>query len=170
MKLARNLFATASLAAALGLVLVATAAAPAAAAETVYVHDAHPDGWSIGLGLGDPSGLDVKYWHNDVSGFDFGMGFARFDKVFSMYAEYELGLVDIRMGRGNHGVFYLGFGGEAALRDHAPKASFYGGTPIGFTMRFRAPWDLYAEFRPQVHFHEDPDFVFGGQVGARYVF
>lgn len=165
-----RLAATTSLAAVLGLALVVGHAPPASAAKTVYAPNLRDSGWALGFALGTPSGVDVKYWVSETSGFDFGMGFARFNKVFAMYAEYELGLVDIRMGHGNHGVFYLGFGAETAFRDHRPTASVYVGTPIGFTMRFHAPWELFAEFRPQVHLEKHPDFVFGGQLGGRYVF
>jgi hypothetical protein len=121
---------------------------------------------SVGLGLGDPSALDLKLWTGNASGFDFGVGLERFDDVLGLYGEYEFGLATFALGRsGGRGAFYVGAGGAVALRDdHTTLAAI---VPIGLDFRFAAPIDLFIEARPGIGIVHRPAFGIGGQLGVR---
>ncbi len=124
---------------------------------------------SLGVGFGDPTALDIKFWNSSVSGLNIGVGLERFDDIFGVYAEYELGLVGFRLGNaGARGAFYVGIGGALAFeRDHTSVAVVI---PIGFDFRFEPPIDLFIEARPGIGAVDRPAFGIGGQLGVRYRF
>lgn len=125
---------------------------------------------SLGLGLGDPSALDLKLWNDNLSGFNIGLGLERFDDIFGLYAEYELGLLGFRMGHGGaRGALYLGLGGAIAF-ERARRTSVALVIPIGLDLRFEPPIDLFIEARPGIGLVDRPAFGIGGQLGVRYRF
>ncbi len=147
------------------LLLTSFAADRAARADTPYQTGVV----SLGLGLGDPSALDVKFWTGNGSGFNLGIGLERFDDVLGVYGEYELGLAAFRLGQGGaRGVFYLGVGGAVALTDEHTSVAVV--VPIGLDFRFRPPVDLFIEARPGIGVLHRPAFGIGGQIGVRYRF
>lgn len=141
-----------------------TFAAPAANARDVVYLDGDV---SLGLGLGDPTALDVKFWTGNYSGFNFGLGLEQFDDIFGVYGEYELGLAAFALGNsGARGAFYIGVGG--ALAAHSDHSSVAVVIPIGVDFRFRPPVDLFIEARPGVGLIHRPAFGIGGQLGVRF--
>lgn len=125
---------------------------------------------SLGVGFGDPTALDLKLWNDGRSGFNIGLGLERFDDIFGLYAEYELGLAAFRMGHGGaRGVFYVGLGGAIAFeRDDDTSIALV--VPIGLDLRFEPPIDVFIEARPGVGLLDRPAFGIGGQLGVRYRF
>ncbi len=156
----RTLFATLALA-----TLTFATASEATAQEYRY----EPGIVSLGIGLGDPTALDLKIWTTNSSGIDLGIGLERFDDVLGLYGEYEFGLADFRLGQsGGRGVVYIGLGGAVAFTaEHTTVALII---PIGVDFRFRPPVDLYVEARPGVGLVHRPAFGIGGQVGVRFRF
>jgi len=142
--------------------LVSLAVVPSAAAQPDV------DGtMSLGLGFGDPTALDLKLWTGRDSGFDFGVGLARFDDLLGLYGEYEVGLAAFRLGdSGGRGAFYVGLGGAIAF-EHDRRTSAALVIPIGLDFRFRAPIDLFVEARPGIGLVDRPAFGLGGQLGVR---
>lgn len=123
---------------------------------------------SLGVGLGDPTAIDVKFWTANSHGLNLGVGVDDFDNRLGVYAEFEFGLVEF-MTRRALGVFYLGLGGALAV--HANDVDLAAIVPIGLDFRFRIPLDLYVEARPGIDFDgHDPAFGAGAQLGLRYVF
>lgn len=123
---------------------------------------------SLGLGLGDPTALDVKFWTGNGSGFDFGLGLEHFDDVFGIYGEYELGLAAFRLGdSGGRGVFYVGLGGAVAFKDN-DETSVALIIPIGLDFRLASPVDIFIEARPGAGLVHRPAFGIGGQLGIRF--
>lgn len=121
---------------------------------------------SLGVGLGDPTALDLKLWTGRDSGFDFGLGLERFDDVLGLYGEYEVGLAAFRLGdSGGRGAFYVGIGGAVAFDDDRSSVALV--IPIGLDFRFRAPIDVFVEARPGIGLVDRPAFGLGGQVGVR---
>jgi hypothetical protein len=122
---------------------------------------------SLGLGLGDPTALDIKLWTTQDSGFDLGFGLERFDDVFGVYGEYEVGLLAFMLGDdGGRGAFYVGLGGAVAIDDDLASVAVI--IPIGLDFRFAAPIDLFVEARPGIGIAHRPAFGIGGQLGVRY--
>lgn len=155
----RNAFA------ALATTALVSSFAATAHADTTYVAGTA----SLGIGLGDPAALDLKLWTTPYSGFDFGIGLERFDTIFGVYGEYELGLVAFGLGDdGSRGVFYVGVGGALAFTED--KTSLAVIIPIGLDFRFGPPIDLFVEARPGIGVFHRPAFGIGGQVGVRYRF
>jgi len=149
------------------LAIIATLAVSSTASEALarpYV-----DGTvSLGIGLGDPTALDAKFWTGNGSGLDIGLGLEHFDDIFGIYAEYEFGLAAFRLGdNGGRGVFYVGIGGAVAFKDndHTSVALII---PIGLDFRLASPIDIFIEARPGAGLVHRPAFGIGGQIGIRF--
>ncbi len=133
---------------------------------------------ALGVGLGDPTALDLKLWVTPSSGFDFGVGFSRWSDRLGVYGEFEFGLVDFWIGNDVMGVFYIGVGGALGLNGNAVgfKDHHHDGVslalviPIGLNFRFRAPLEIFVEARPGFEILDPGGFGVGGQVGIRYIF
>lgn len=132
---------------------------------------------ALGLGLGDPTALDLKLWVTPSSGFDFGFGVSRWSDRLGVYGEFEFGLVDFWIGNDVMGVFYLGVGGAVGLNGNAVAfedrhdgVSLALVIPIGVNFRFRVPLEVFVEARPGFEILDPGGFGVGGQVGIRYVF
>lgn len=146
------------------------------ATEANEARAAEPIRWSsvsLGLGLGDPSALDLKLWTTEDSGFNLGVGLENFDDVFGIYAEYEFGLVAFWIGDDARGTFYIGLGGAIAFYDRPGDNDVQVAAiiPIGLNFRFRAPLEVFIEGRPGVALNDDTNrFGIGGQIGLRFIF
>ena len=150
------------------LAVVALTTAPVLAGSA-RAEPYRPGTVSLGLGLGDPAALDIKFWNDNVSGFDLGLGLEHFDDVFGVYGEYELGLVSFALGNsGARGVFYLGVGGAVAFTNDYTSVAVV--IPVGLDFRFDAPVDLFIEARPGIGVVHRPAFGIGGQIGVRWRF
>lgn len=160
------------------LALLSGALATLSAPLTAHADPAPiPGNVSLGVGLGDPTALDLKIWTHQGSGFDIGVGLHRFSERLGLYLEYELGLVDFWMGDSVMGVFYIGIGGALALRNDSDDTSVALVIPIGANFRFRAPVEIFLEGRPGFVIVNQKGYGFGGslfglggQLGVRYVF
>lgn len=152
-------------------VLLVGAALSSSASAQVETSTSMDDGVvSLGLGLGDPSAVDAKFWFTENGGLNIGLGLENLDDLFVVYGEYEFGIVDFEAGRA-HGVFYVGVGGAVAFLDGVDDLGLAAIVPIGLDFRFRRPVDVYLEGRPGIEVIEDAaDFAIGAQAGVRYVF
>jgi hypothetical protein len=134
------------------------------------VSQAHPyrDGIvSVGIGLADPSALDIKFWTDYRHGFDMGIGLENFDDQLGIYGEFEFGIADFALGNdGGRGLFYLGPGLAVGFRDNN-RTSLAATIPIGLDFRFAPPVDLFIEARPGIGVSNHPAFGIGGQIGVR---
>lgn len=151
------------------LVVPAILAAPISVAHADHA-PLRPAIVALGVAGGDPSAIDLKFWINHHSGFDFGLGFSRWSSRVGVYGEFELGLADFWIGDDASGVFYIGVGGAIALRYHRDDLAVALVIPIGINFRFRAPIEVFLELRPGFELLDTDGFGLGAQVGIRYVF
>jgi len=154
--------------------LAASSLVSASASEAHAARPMHYSTVSLGLALGDPTAVDLKFWNTEDSGFDLGLGLEDFDDTFGVYGEYEFGLVAFWLGDDARGTFYVGIGGAVSFHQRHKAdnddVQVEAIVPIGLNFRFRAPLELFVEGRPGVRLTHNERFGIGGQIGLRYVF
>lgn len=158
-----------------------------AAAQVQTATAAAGNAFSIGVGLGDPTGIEFGFWFDNENWLDIGLGSAGFSSAV-LYATYHLLLAEFNTRRPD--VFKLGvslgFGGLVGggnrgywggRRDYWGDRRFADGdvrfgarVPLGLEFWFmRVPLSLFLQIGPQIT-NYFPDDVVTAQFGARFHF
>lgn len=125
----------------------------------------------VGLGiiLGEPTGLILKYWSTNTTAFDVAASwsFAGQDS-FHIHADYLLHSFDLfKVEKGKLPVYY-GIGARLSLQD---QARFGIRIPVGLSYMFdKAPFDIFMEIGPVMDVVPATEFHVMGFVGFRYYF
>jgi hypothetical protein len=130
---------------------------------------AQDKGFGAGIMLGEPSGINLKFWQSSATAIDVGVAWAFSDNggfhIHGDYLWHEYDLVKISSGRMP---VYYGVGA---------RAKFGGVTRIGIRgvaglayMFDNAPVDIFVEIAPVFDLVEEAEFGVNGGVGVRYFF
>ncbi len=135
--------------------------------SSLLAADADPR-FEIGIMVGDPVGLSIKWWHDKTNAFDLVAGWSfPEDGRFNWQADYLFHFPRIGFKNGEL-PFYLGLGMMLRIRDE----SFFGGRiPIGFTYLLKkAPLSFFGEVAPHVEIVPEIEWSADGGVGIRFAF
>ncbi len=119
--------------------------------------------WGVGLIIGDPTGVTVKYWQDNNTAYEFALGAnlgvagvgVHADYLHHVYVFEDTPEAPLYMGGG----LFLGAGDvffTAGLR----------GT-FGLTYMFEEPFDVFMQLSPNLAFLPEIDFFFTFSIGAR---
>ncbi|WP_020404289.1 hypothetical protein [Gracilimonas tropica] len=128
-------------------------------------------GGDVGLGvmLGEPTGISMKFWNNQRSAFDIGAAwsFGRYDALH-LHGDYLLHSWFNDIDEGSL-AFYYGVGARLVLSD--PDAAIGIRVPLG--LNYIVPdsqIDLFVEAVPILDLAPSTDFDGNGALGIRYYF
>lgn len=131
----------------------------------------------VGVMVGEPTGLSVKYWLDDRQAIDGAAGWSFSGKdSFHLHADYLVHRFDFfdhpEDAEGLAGTaFYYGVGARLKDKDHDDDTAFGIRIPLGITHLFDdAPFDLFAEVVPLVDLTPDVDLDLNVAVGLRFYF
>ncbi|HBA84986.1 MAG TPA: hypothetical protein DCZ95_12900 [Verrucomicrobia bacterium] len=134
----------------------------------------------IGVMAGEPTGISIKNWFNDIHAMDAGIGWSFTENdslhLHTDYLLHNYSILPLRQG-GDKMPVYAGVG----LRFKAKNTHGSGENeddhiwgvrvPFGISYLFaNSPLDLFAEIAPVFDFTPDDEFSINGAVGARYYF
>ena len=126
------------------------------------------DNFGVGLMIGEPTGISLKYWYSDKNALGGGIAWSlgRYDAVH-LHADYlwhsYSAFGDIEKGRLP---VYYGVGGRIVFAEDNSVLGVR--VPVGLDYRFENdPLDLFLEIAPTVNLAPDTDFDINGALGIR---
>ncbi|HUU01278.1 MAG TPA: DUF3996 domain-containing protein [Myxococcota bacterium] len=143
-----------------------------------------PDGKAFGLGLslGEPAGVNAKYWFDHKNAVDMAVGYGFYPSHgVAFFADYLYNVFTIiRAGKTPFDLlFYMGAGVKLGVWRYRQKDEDTTGVglgvrvPFGVTMVFaRAPFDIFLEITPSMAFIAPDPFYFDldACIGGRFYF
>ncbi len=122
--------------------------------------------WGVGLILGDPSGLTLKYWQNEDRAFDFSIGSQLGDGGLGINADYLFHLRPFQ--EAPEAPVYVGgglfLGGSSSSFSTGARAVF------GITYLFEDPFDIFFELAPKFYVAPALEFSMSLSIGGRIYF
>ena len=139
---------------------------------TDYSADDHAGHLGIGLQIGEPLGLNAKYWLNDVLAVDGAVGWSPQDySAAEIHADFLVHDFDLVTPSSGKLPVYIGGGLFGRFRNQGREDLTGLRFPIGVSYMFEScPVDIFAEVAPQIIF---APFVRGGitaDIGFRFWF
>lgn len=144
--------------------------------------------YSVGLGLGDPTGIEFGFWFENENWLDLGLGVGGFSSAV-LYGTYHWKLVEFDnrnsdvlnvalslglgglIGGGNNDYWGgRGYWGDRRFDDDNRNVRFGARVPFGVELLFvQAPVSLFFQIGPQFT-NYFPDDILTGQIGVRFHF
>jgi hypothetical protein len=126
-------------------------------------------GFGIGVMIGEPTGLNGKYWVTGRTAIDGGLAWSfRSRGYLHMHADYLWHFSDIAGGSARI-VPYVGVGGRIGAREGGSEVGIR--IPVGLVYYpGRAPLDIFLELAPIVDLAPATGLQGNGGIGIRYYF
>jgi len=130
---------------------------------------AQHDPLGIGIVVGEPTGISLKYWTGSTTAIDGAAAWSfNHGGSFYVHADYlwhHFEIIDISEGKMP---LYYGIGAKLVLADDAILGVHI---PLGISYIFEeAPLDVFLEIRPGINLIPATKFDMGGGIGIRYYF
>ena len=127
--------------------------------------------FGVGVILGEPSGLSLKYFLTDTFAVDGALGWSFHNETdFHIHSDALWHIHDLFDTNEGQLSLYFGVGARVKFREHAEDRIGVR-IPLGVSYKFdRAPVDLFVEVAPIIDFTPSTDGSFSAAVGARYWF
>ena len=135
----------------------------------IITSGAHNHGLGLGIILGEPTGISLKYWTSRTTAIDGAIAWSlgKHDRIY-FHGDY-LWHIDniINVSRGRLPIYYgvgarLGFNDDSSLGVRGV---------IGLDYQFtNVPVDIFLELVPVMNLAPSTDFDFNGAIGVRYFF
>ena len=130
--------------------------------------NAQESGFGLGMVIGDPTGISLKGWINDVNAIDATVSWSFYKAgFFNLTADYIWHFDVIPVIKGKLPL-YVGPGASLGI-----GSDFWFGArvPVGLDYIFEgAPFDIFVEIVPVLNLYPSTNFHFNGGIGARYFF
>ncbi len=145
---------------------------------TVSANGFAEDRFGLGVIVGEPTGLSLKYWLDDDHAIDGAAAWSfSGNDSFQLHADYlwhNYDLIDSGTLSGKLPVYY-GVGARLKFKDddrhHDDDAAFGIRVPLGISYLFAdAPFDLFAEIVPILDLTPDTDLELNAAIGVRFYF
>ncbi|HXV14249.1 MAG TPA: hypothetical protein VEC56_08575 [Candidatus Krumholzibacteria bacterium] len=148
----------------LAAVLAVSAVAPASAQEK-----------RVGLGfiVGEPTGIDLKFFLNNTNALEFALAWSLSDEndlhLQGDYLWHRFDVIDLN--NGDDMPLFFGIGGRVIFREDPIDDHVGIRFPVGLNYIFADyPFDIFAEIVPILDVAPDTDFDLEGAIGARFWF
>lgn len=133
-----------------------------------------PGDLALGLILGSPTGVSLKYWTSRRGAVDAALGFPFDSDIrFNVHSDY-LWQFPINANVPGELPFYVGVGGRLRAidrRKHSQKIDFGIRIPVGLEFSPRnVPLNFFAELAPVIVFTPSGELNLDGGIGIRYRF
>lgn len=142
------------------------------ALSSVRVHAGQDLG--IGVILGEPTGLSLKYWLNEDRAIDAALAWSfSGENSVQVHADYLFHRFDLFNPGGQTGTMplYYGLGARVKDKDRHDDTVFGIRFPVGISYLFsEAPFDLFAELVPIIDLAPDVDVGINAAIGFRFYF
>lgn len=141
------------------------------AAEPAEIGSAPDSGFGAGIMLGEPSGLNLKYWVSEKAAIDGVVGWSFADDTnFHMHADYLYHLFELIPVETGRLPLYFGGGIRYKLRDKKDDLFGFRGV-VGVSYMFEdLPIDIFGEAGPLIDVVPDVKAHFSVGIGARFWF
>lgn len=131
------------------------------------VNSVRSENIGIGLMLGEPTGVSVKYWYNSRSAFNIGAAWSLSGRSEALHLHTDL-LLHSWFADTESLAFYYGAGGRIIFASNATAGIRF---PFGLNYVFQnIPFDLFVEAVPILDLTPNIEFAGNGAVGIRYYF
>jgi hypothetical protein len=131
-----------------------------------------PNGFGIGVILGEPTGLSLKHWLDDEQAIDAAAAWSFSGRnSFQFHADYLFHRYDLldSVGASDEFPVYYGVGGRLKAKDDDDHVVFGVRIPLGITYLFaEAPFDIFAEVVPVLDLAPDVDVHLNAAIGFRF--
>ncbi len=138
---------------------------------TILCTNAYSQGdLGVGLSVGNPTGLNVKYWLDDIQAIGGGAGwsFSGHDS-FQLHADYLVHRFDIIRPEERAGRVPLYYGIGARIKDNGDDTALGARVPLGISYVFAdRPFDLFIEIVPIVDLAPDVDLDINLAIGFHF--
>jgi hypothetical protein len=127
--------------------------------------------FGLGLMLGEPTGVNAKYFIDRYNALDAGVGWSLTDDHdFHLHADYLYHVYSLVHSESGEAPIYFGVGARILFRDNKDnKAGIR--IPVGLDYLFgNSPFDVFMEIVPIVDLSPDTDLDVEGVIGARFFF
>jgi len=128
--------------------------------------------FGLGVILGEPTGIDAKFWLANQHALEFGTAWSLSgDNKFHIQGDYLFHNFDVlKLNTGDRLPLFFGVGGRMIFRDN--RDDIFGVRfPVGLSYIFtKFPFDIFAEIVPILNVSPDTDFDLEGAIGARFWF
>ena len=129
------------------------------------------DGFGLGIIVGEPTGLDAKFWLGESSALQAAVAWStQKNTSFHFHLDYimhRFDLIDVKSGRFP---LYYGIGGRFRVRDNSDDDLGIR-IPIGLSYMFaNDPFDIFVEVVPILDLVPDTDFDLNAAIGFRWFF
>ena len=123
---------------------------------------------SVGVILGEPTGLSAKQWIGDRAALDVAVAWS-FVNTSSLYVhvDYQHHFDDLDIDEGDL-LWFAGIGGRVHLAQDVRLGARF---PLGLFYVFaEVPFELFFEVAPGMEIFPEPRFNMAGGIGVRYRF
>ncbi len=159
------------------LMIIATVCASAGAAgkktEAKPANAVRPGLFELGLYLGEPTGLSMKYWINQKNAVEGIAAWAFSQGFLVLSADYLFNFPDVVKIEGETFPLFIGAGAIVRIDAGATGGGVSAGArvPLGALYVFRgAPLEISLELVPGLYLFPDTQFLAMGGIGIRYCF
>jgi hypothetical protein len=140
-------------------------------APTVHTTE-QPAKFGVGIIVGEPTGLSLKYWLNDTMAVDGALGWShRDDTDLYLHSDilwHDSDLIPVSQGRLP---LYFGVGGLVRFRDDNNDNEIGVRAPVGLSYMFEnLPMDIFVEVAPTIDIAPNIRGEVTGGIGIRYWF
>lgn len=121
----------------------------------------------VGVLLGEPTGVTVKYWNSARSAVDIGAAWSLTDRDEALHLHSDY-LLHSWFANDDNLAFYYGIGARIIFADESSAGLRI---PVGLNLLFETiPFDIFVEAAPIIDLTPDVEFAGNGGVGIRYYF
>ncbi|MEW6515709.1 MAG: hypothetical protein AB1439_02225 [candidate division FCPU426 bacterium] len=125
--------------------------------------DTHRRQWGMGLIIGDPTGVTVKYWLDRRMAWDFALGSQLSLAGVGVHADYLFHLPVIT--DTPEAPLFIGGGAFLGAGGNQVAAGLRG--VVGMTYIFSEPFDIFMQLSPTLAISPDFNFYFTFSIGGR---
>ncbi|MDZ7694233.1 MAG: hypothetical protein U5K69_24455 [Balneolaceae bacterium] len=123
--------------------------------------------FGLGIMLGEPTGVSVKYWNNSRSAFGIGAAWSLAERTEALHLHADY-LSHSWFNNTENLAFYYGIGGRVIFADNTAAGVR---VPFGLNYAFQnIPFDLFVEAVPILDISPETEFAGNGAVGIRFYF
>ncbi len=132
---------------------------------------AQPGTFGLGIIVGEPTGLDAKYYLNRTFGFTGAVAWSlsgnnnlhlQLDYLYHKYDVFDVSKGELP--------FFVGIGGRIVFRENQSD-TFGIRIPVGLLYNFAGlPIDIFGELVPILDLTPDTEFDFEAAIGGRFYF
>lgn len=137
----------------------------------------NPKDWALGVVIGEPTGISLKYWHSENVGFALSTAWTVSEPMTKLYLHFDYlkhnyKIFDVKEFTGKLPLYYgVGFIANTESTAVRQTSKFGLRIPIGVEYIFKEiPFDFFAEICPGFILSPSTEITLGTGLGIRFFF